>query len=180
MDNALGVIEFSSIPLGYRIYNRILKDVHVKVYKDLIISPGKFIIMFEGSYAAVGHAVEWAINTSSGGILDYAHIGNINKKLLSFFDGCAGPEAVSDIGVIETETVCAGIELANRLLHGTEVDLVGINFDVEMNGRCLIAVSGTISSVKAAIDMAGYGELVSNVEESVFKSIIGKTGEING
>ena len=180
MDNALGVIEFSSIPAGYRIYNRILKDVNVRVYQDLIIAPGKFIIMFEGSYAAVGHAVEWAVNVCAGGILDYAHIGNINGRLASYLEKGSGSEYASDIGVMETETVCAGVELANRLLHGTPVELVCINYDVEMHGKCLIAVSGTISSVQAAIEIAGHGELVSNTEAAVFNSITGGTGELNG
>jgi len=174
MDDALGVIEFSSIPAGYKIYNRILKDVYLNVYQDQIIAPGRFIIMIEGSYAGVNHAVEYAVNTGSNGILDYALIGNLHQELSGKLRGSKSPQReLTDLGLIETWTVCSGIELANTLLHGTAVNLVNINYDVQMHGKCLLSFAGSISSIQAALELAGEGELISNPVESVFCSIAG-------
>ena len=188
MNDALGVLEFSSIPSGYRTYNRIIKDVEVDVLRDIIIAPGKLVIMFGGSYGAVSHALEWAIGSSAEGILDYSLIGNVNADLAGFLaggvsDGPGGGAAYTDIGVIEADTVAAGIEKANSVLHGTPVGLTAINYSVEMHGKCLIVIGGSISAVSAALEAAGSGELVSNVEPAVLRSIIGKTeatGESNG
>lgn len=180
MNDSLGVVEFTSIPAGYRLYNRILKDVQLSLFRDMIVAPARFIIMLKGSYAAIEHAVEWAVHSSAEDILDYSIIGAVHDALRLWLGNGTHSDAGTDIGLFETETLCAGIELTNRLLHGAPVGLLHMNWSTEMHGRCLIAVSGSVSSIQTALEYAGGGALISNVEPTVLRSITANTGDCNG
>lgn len=64
--NAIGLIELSSISVGYLVTDNMLKTASVDLVLSRTVCPGKFICMVWGDVAAVEASVETGIQIGQG------------------------------------------------------------------------------------------------------------------
>lgn len=85
------------------------------------------------------------------------------------------------IGMVEYRTVSAGITVADAMVKTSEVDI--IEAQTVCPGKYIVIISGDLSAVKAAVDMAKntYGMhlidsfVLGNPHDSIFPAIYGAT-----
>jgi len=89
------------------------------------------------------------------------------------------------IGMVEYKTVSAGVTAADAMVKTSEVDI--IEAQTVCPGKYIAVISGDLSAVKAAVDMAktNYGMhlinsfVLGNPHDSIFPAIYGAT-EVEG
>ena len=85
------------------------------------------------------------------------------------------------IGMVEYKTVSAGVTAADAMVKTSEVDI--IEAQTVCPGKYIAVISGDLSAVKAAVDMAktNYGMhlinsfVLGNPHDSIFPAIYGAT-----
>ncbi|MFP4697718.1 MAG: BMC domain-containing protein [Eubacteriales bacterium] len=171
---ALGIVEFTSIPIGYRITNEMLKTIGVYYFVDILAAKSKYVALIMDKYEKVEHALDYAIGKEDNSILDIALIGNVHEDLQLFInkENNISLDSIIDLGVIKTETFSSCIENANQILHFVNVSLIDINYSDSLYGDCLITFHGNTSNVQAALDKVGMGELISKPDKKLLERIL--------
>lgn len=171
---ALGIVEFDSIPIGYKITNEMLKKIEIAYFEDILLAKSKYVAMIIDKYEKVEYAINLAIGKETNNIIDIALIGNIHDNLQQFInkDYHVSLNDVIDIGIIETQTFSSCIEKANQILHFANVCLININYSDSLNGNCLITFHGNTSNIIASIERVGLGELISKPDKKLLERIL--------
>jgi microcompartment protein CcmL/EutN len=171
---ALGIIEFDTIPIGYKITNEMLKKIDIEYFEDILAANSKYIAIIVDKYEKIEYALNYAISKGADNILDIGFVGNIHEDLRLFInkDKHTSIDEVIDIGVIKTDTFSTCIEKANQILHFADVSLININYSDSLNGDCLITFHGSISNIMASIEKVGIGELISKPDKKLLERMI--------
>lgn len=176
--HAIGIIEFDSVPVGYRITNTMLKNIDIDAFEDKIIANGKYVAVIMDRYEKIEYAVEFALMCEENHIIDFALVGNMHQDLRSHIDNKReiDMDRIVDLAVIRTETFSSCIEKANRILHFANIQLIDINYEDSLNGECLITIHGNTSNLLASIEKIGMGELILKPERRLLNSILKRGG----
>lgn len=171
---ALGIVEFDTIPIGYKVTNEILKKIEITYFEDIIAANSKYIAMFIDKYERIEYALNLAIGKDVNHIIDIAIIGNIHEDLQCFINNkySTNLNEIIDIGMIKTSTFSSCIEKANQILHFANVNLININYSDSLNGDCLITFHGNTSNIMASIEKVGMGELISKPDRKLLERIL--------
>lgn len=172
---ALGIVEFDTIPKGYKVTNEMLKKIDITHFEDILAAKSKYIAMIIDKYERIQYALEFAIGKDANHIIDIALIGNMHKDLQRFINKeyhntCL--DEIIDIGIIKTDTFATCIEKANQILHFANVSLIDINYSDSLNGNCLITFHGSTSNIMASIDKVGMGELIPKPDKKLLERIL--------
>jgi microcompartment protein CcmL/EutN len=176
--HAIGIIEFDSIPMGYKIINQMLKNIEIESFEDKFIARNKYVAIFLDSYENVEAAISFAIANENNHIVDFALIGNIHKELQGYINKHREIDmnSIIDIAVVKTETFSSCMDKANQILHFANVSLIDINYSDSLNGDCLITLQGNTSNLIASIEKLGMGEIILKPEKRLLESILKRGG----
>ena len=123
---AIALIEYSSIALGTRALDSLLKKATVTLLRAGTVQPGKFAILFAGQ---VGAAEE-----------SYAAV--LGKR---------GNWTNDTLGIIETPTMAAVLDAADAAVKGASVEIVELRLGDGLGGKGLAHFVGLQADMEAAI-----------------------------
>jgi len=158
---ALALIECSSIAVGTRATDALIKKAPVTIDRVGTLQPGKFAVLFSGDVASVEESFGEGLRVGGDAVDDRVFLPHVDP---SVYDAVVHRKVASwtgdTIGVIETSTLAAVIEGADAAVKGANVRVVEIRLADGLGGKGLAHLAGDQADVEAAVDIAG-GRIIS-------------------
>ena len=154
--NNIGIIELSSIAVGYQVEDALLKTAPVQILIARSVCSGKFLIVISGSVSAVKASVESGVKASGGSLIEYKIISNLHQSVFPALGLSVQLESTlpGALGVIETFSASSAIEAADAAVKNADIKLIRINLAMAMGGKGLVLFSGGLGETRAAMDSA--------------------------
>src|ERR1035437_324544 len=106
----LGVLEYSSIAIGMRALDEMVKIAPVRIIEARTICPGKYLIVFSGDVASVEYSFNKGYETGKDLIVDSLFLPMVHADVVPAIGKIVATEDWKAIGIIETLSVVSSIE----------------------------------------------------------------------
>jgi microcompartment protein CcmL/EutN len=167
---SIGAIELSSIGIGYRIEDEMLKAATVDLLIARTICSGKYLIVVGGSVSDVEAAIRTGLHTAGEAIIDHLVVPNVHESVFP----ALGQSVVLDgqlpgaLGVVETFSGVSVLAAADCAAKAARVTLLRIHVAMALGGKGLCLMTGSVADVQAGVRAAAEearrrGLLVSEV-----------------
>ena len=150
---SIGALELSSIGLGYKAQDELLKAANVEMLIARTICSGKYFIVYTGSVSDVASAHRAGLEMAEGALIDELVIPAVDKGLFPALgqsvvleDGQAGA-----LGIIETFSGVSIIAAADAAAKAARVTLFRIHVAMALGGKGFCLLTGSIADVEAGI-----------------------------
>lgn len=152
MNNALGLVEFLKVPTGMLVSDKMAKGADIEIIHAATVCPGKYIVLFKGSIAAVKAALEIGNNECEENVIDSFILGNPVEDIYSAITGCNDIVCDGAIGIVESYSVASIIEAADIAVKNARTNLIEIRLARGMCGKSFFIISGDVSAVEMGIN----------------------------
>lgn len=163
MKKALGMIEFKTVASGITATDIMLKTADVEVVQANPVCPGKYLATIAGEISSVKAAIEAAEAYNSSMLIDKFVLGNPHEAVQPAICGALEVKNRNAIGILETFTAASAVVAADTAAKTALVDLIEVRLAKGMCGKSYVILTGSVSSVTAAIERAKAG-----VEDGMF------------
>ncbi len=182
---ALALLEFHSIAAGIEAGDAMVKRAPVERILAGTIQPGYYLVLVTGEVADVSEAVDAGVLTGGEALRDRLLLPNVHPGVVAALGGAresGGETAAADaLGIVETETVAAGILAADAGLKGAEVRLNQLRLGDGLGGKGLALFTGLVSDVETAVAIGGDAVAAHVVRRAVIARLHGEMWEnVNG
>ncbi len=166
--NAIGMIELSSIAMGYLTTDTMLKTASVELLLSRTICPGKFVCLVWGDVAAVEASVNSGIRVAQGYIVNDLVIPNLHPQIYPAMTATNPIPQTDALGVVETFDIVSTILAADASVKAAEVTLCEIRIAMAIGGKGFYTMTGDVAAVEAAVEaglgiLQGRGQVVQSV-----------------
>ncbi len=167
---SIGVIELSSIGVGYRAEDEMLKAASVELLIARTICSGRYMIVVGGTVSDVEAAMETGLSSAGEAIIDHLILPNIHESVFP----ALGQAVTLDgdysgaLGVVETFSGTAALAAADAAAKAARVTIFRIHVAMALGGKGLLLMTGSVADVRAGVDAAAdqarqRGLLVSEI-----------------
>ena len=167
---AIGAIELSSISLGYKVQDDMLKAASVDLLIARTICSGKYFIVIGGRVSDVTSSIQTALRVTDDAIIDHVVIPNVHEDVFPALGQSVviDDDNVGALGVVETYSVVSIVAAADAAAKAAQVTLFRIHVAMALGGKGFCLMTGDISDVQAAVaaaaaDARERGLLVSEI-----------------
>ena len=170
MQEAIGMIELSSIGIGYQVQDAMLKAADVSLVLGRTICSGKYINVVTGSVAAVNAGMAAGLDAAPDGVIDQLTIANIHE---SVFPALGQSVVLTDekpaaVGVIETFSAASALEAADAAAKAAAITLLRIHLAMALGGKGFVLMAGSVANCRNGVEIGAQvardkGLLVSAV-----------------
>jgi microcompartment protein CcmL/EutN len=167
---SVGVIELSSIGIGYLVEDEMLKAASVELLIARTICSGKYLIVIGGSVSDVETAVKAGLAISGEAVIDHLTLPNVHEAVFPALGQSVALTAdeLDALGVIETFSGTSVLAAAYAAAKAARVRLFRIHIAMALGGKGLCLMTGTVADVRAGVQVAGdevrrRGLLVSEI-----------------
>lgn len=167
---SIGVIELSSIGIGYRVEDEMLKAASVELLIGRTICSGKYLIIVGGSVSDVEAAVQGGLAVAAEAVIDQLVIPNVHESVFPALGQSVEltAEEAGALGVVETFSGTSVIAAADAAAKAARVTLFRIHVAMALGGKGLCLMTGGVADVRAAVQAAaeearGRGLLVCEI-----------------
>ncbi|MFQ5412415.1 MAG: BMC domain-containing protein [Phycisphaerae bacterium] len=167
---AIALLEFSSITVGTRASDALMKKAPIRLLRAGSFQPGRYAILFEGSVAAVECSAVEGRRVGESAILDQVLLPDVHRDVYDAILGRQGDWGDDTVGIIETSTLAATIRAADAAMKGAEVEIVRMRLGDGLGGKGLAHFSGILADVEAAIQIGA--EAVAEHPQPICTTII--------
>ena len=157
MKKALGMIEFKTVASGITATDVMLKTADVEVVQASPVCPGKYLATIAGELSSVRAAIDAAEAYNPAMLVDKFVLGNPHESVQPAISGALEVENKAAIGILETFTAASAVVAADTAAKTALIELVEIRLAKGMCGKSYIILTGSVSSVTAAIEKAKAG-----------------------
>jgi len=165
----VALLEVAALAGGFEPAVAVVKAAEVVILQAQAVSPGKFVLLFEGAVEAVTAAQRRGLEVCGDTLLDRLFIPNIEPTLLAFVRGEGVPPPRLDaVGILETLSVASTIRAGDLAAKGASLAFVGLGLARGLGGKSYVTFTGELSDVEAALQVGGddaerHGLLVRRV-----------------
>jgi microcompartment protein CcmL/EutN len=152
MENAIGLIELTSIAKGYEVADALLKTAQVQMVFNRSICPGKFMVMVAGETAAVESSIAVGLEIGGETVVDSLLIPNVHPEVFPAISGTRVITETGALGIIETFSVASIIEAADAAVKAANVQLLQIHLAMAIGGKGYVTLTGEVAAVTAAVE----------------------------
>lgn len=163
MGPALALLEFASVATGMLAVDRMLKRSPVAMLRCGTVHPGRYLVLVGGSVASTeeAHTEGLALGGSTRDLVDEVFLPDPHPALTAALEGARRAPAGEATGVLETSSSPSLLRLLDGVLKAVPVELVEARLADDLGGRAMAVVSGDLSDVREALELAeGGGRLV--------------------
>jgi len=151
MGPAIALIEFSSIAIGIRAGDAMVKRAPIIFLRTGTVQRGRYLVLIGGDTASVEESLEAGLEVGGEAVVDKVYLPNIHPTVFQAIQGQRQLGAYESLGIIETSTVPSIIRAADAAVKGAEVVLLEIRLANGLGGKGLALVTGEVADVQAAI-----------------------------
>lgn len=180
--NSIGLIELSSISIGYKVTDEMLKTASVELVLSRTVCPGKFICLIWGDVASVKASIEAGIMSGQGYIVNDLVIPNLHEQIYPAMTATNVIKEKGALGVVETFDIVSTILAADASAKAADVTLCEVRIAMAIGGKAFYTVTGSVAAVEAAVSaglqsLEGRGLVVNSVviprpREELFQEFI--------
>ena len=167
---SVGVIELSSVGVGYEVQDEMLKAASIEILIARTICSGKYLIVFGGSVSDVEAALQTGLTNGEDAIIDHLVVANVHEGVFP----ALGQSVVVDgtkndaLGIIETFSGTSALAAADVAAKAARVTLFRIHVAMALGGKGLCLMTGSVADVRAGVqagadEVRSRGLLVSEV-----------------
>lgn len=149
-EESLALLETSSIAAGVRVADEVVKAAQVELLEAVAVSPGKFLVAFSGSVAAVEAALAAGRRFAADHWIDELLLARVHPGVAPAIARRVAPEMGSALGVVETLSVASAILGADAAAKAAAVRLVEIGIGRGIGGKGVFTMTGDVAAVEAA------------------------------
>ena len=167
---SIGAIELSSIGVGYRIEDEMLKAASVELLIARTICSGKYLIVLGGSVSDVDAAIQAGLAGAGEAIIDHLVIPNIHESVFPALGQSVTLDSrtAGALGVVETFSGTSVLAGADAAAKAARITLFRIHIAMALGGKGLCLMTGSVADVRAGVQAAAEevrrrGLLVSEV-----------------
>ena len=156
---SIGAIELSSIGVGYRVQDEMLKSASVTLLIARTICSGKYLIILGGAVGDVRAAVQAGLEQADEAIIDHLLIPNVHESVFPALGESVvlDEEQTEALGVLETFSAVSVIAAADAAAKAAKVTLFRIHVAMALGGKGFCLMTGAVADVRAAV-LAGAAE----------------------
>ena len=167
---SIGVVELSSVGIGYRVEDEMLKAASVDLLIARTICSGKYLIVIGGSVSDVEAGVQAGLAIADEAIIDQLVLANVHESVFPALGQSVtlGADHSGALGVVETFSGTSVLAAADAAAKAARVTLFRIHVAMALGGKGLLLMTGTVADVRAGVQAAAEearqrGLLVSEV-----------------
>ena len=167
---SVGTIELSSIGVGYRVEDEMLKAARVELILARTICSGKYLIVVGGSVSDVETAVRVGLDAANEAVIDHLVLANVHESVFPALGQSVVLErqAAGALGVVATYSGTRGRAAADAAAKAARVTIFRIHVAMALGGKGLCLMTGSVADVRAGVQAAAAearqrGLLVSEV-----------------
>lgn len=154
IEPALALLEFSSIAAGVQAGDAMVKRATLEVIHAGTIQPGRFLVLIGGEVAEVEEALKAGKAAAPDVLRDHLFLPGVHPDVVRALGGGRTLKQDDALGIIETCTVPAAIQAADKGVKGAQVSLMEIRLADGLDGKGLVFFSGLVADVEAALEIA--------------------------
>jgi microcompartment protein CcmL/EutN len=170
MPKSIGAIELSSVGVGYKAQDALLKAANVQMLVARTICSGKYFMVFGGGVSDVSSAIRAGLEAGGEAIIDHLLIPNVHESVFQALGQSVvlDPRQAEAVGVIETFSGTSVIAAADAAVKAARVTLFRLHVAMALGGKGLLLLAGTIADCRAAVaagaqEVRERGLLVSEI-----------------
>jgi microcompartment protein CcmL/EutN len=167
---SVGVIELSSIGIGYLVEDEMLKAATVNLLIARTICSGKYIIVIGGSVSDVEAAVQAGIKIAGEAIIDHLTVANVHESVFPALGQSVvlDPKQAGALGIVETFSATSVLAAADAAAKAARITIFRIHLAMALGGKGLCLMTGAVADVRAGVQAAAdearrRGLLVSEI-----------------
>jgi microcompartment protein CcmL/EutN len=159
---SIGVVEFSSIGLGYLAQDEMLKAANVELLLARTICSGKYFVIIGGSVSNVESAVRVGLERGGEAVIDSLVVANVHEAVFPALGQSVALDSneVGALGVIETFSGTSALVAADAAAKAARVTIFRIHVAMALGGKGLCLMTGSVADVRAGVD-AGAAQVRS-------------------
>jgi microcompartment protein CcmL/EutN len=168
--DTIGLLEVSSIGLGFAAEDVMLKAADVDLLLARTICSGKYLVVIGGDVASVQASMDAAEGTIHDGLIESRMIPRLHPSVFPAISQSVDidPEKAQALGIVETFSAAAIVEAADAGAKAAAVILYRIHLAMALGGKGFLLMTGDVASVRAGVEAAAKvagseGMLVSKV-----------------
>ena len=156
MSEALALLELSSIARGYQVADAVVKKAPVVLRDCRPVSPGKFLVLFDGDVASVEESFRRGLEIAGDRLVDKLFLPQAHAQLFPAVRGEASARGseVDSYAVVETLSVASTLLAADAAAKAAAVRLIEMQLARGIGGKAFFALSGALAEIEAAVDAA--------------------------
>lgn len=147
----LGVLEYSSIAIGIKSLDEMVKIAPINIIDARTICPGKYLIVFSGDVASVEYAFHKGIETGKEQLVDSLFLPQVHQDVVHAIGTINKTDEWNAIGIIETMSVVSSIEAGDLAAKRGGVSIIEIRLAIGFGGKSYVKMIGDLDAVQAAM-----------------------------
>lgn len=164
MIESVGILELTSVGIGYLAQDAMLKAADVRILFARTICSGKYIIAVTGKVAEVTASVDAGVAVVPEGLIDHCVIPKVHPSVFKALgqsveltamglplDAGEVPKAV---GVVETYSGTSVLEAADAAAKAGQVVMLRIHLAMALGGKGYMLMAGSVLDVQSAVAAA--------------------------
>ncbi len=151
--SSIGVVELSSVAVGYLAEDAMIKAAPVELALARTICSGKYLIVVAGDVASVQASVDAGAAVAGACLIEKQQLARLHASVLPALSMAVNFDAktMRSLGVIETFSAASVIEAADTAAKTAEVTLLRVHLAMALGGKGFVLLTGDIASVEAAV-----------------------------
>ena len=152
--DAFAGLEVSGLARGLVAVDALVKKAASRVVLARPVSPGKFLILLDGSVAEVEESMAEAQAIAADLLVDRFMLPFAHAQLEPAAFGRYPPRVDASLGIVETATASSGLRSADAALKAAGVSMAVLHLSVGIGGKCFYAFAGDLYDVEASVAAA--------------------------
>lgn len=167
---AIALIEFNNLADGLTAGDAMVKKAPIAMLKSGTVSHGKFLVLIGGTTASVKESFREGMDKGAHSIVDSLLLPDVHSQVHRAILGVKQSCTAEALGIVETATVAATLQVADAGVKGANVDIVEMRLADGYGGKGYTLFTGKIEEVQAAVDIGCQS--IQNRNVAVFNRII--------
>jgi microcompartment protein CcmL/EutN len=159
----LGALELSSIAIGIKALDEMVKIAPIQVIDARTMCPGKYLIVFSGDVASAEYSYKKGVETAQNHLVDSLFLPMIHNDVLAAIGKIVKTSQWNSIGIIETFSVISSIEAADRAAKEGGVRIIEVRLAIGFGGKSYVKMIGSLDEVQAAMEAGTQSAKAKNL-----------------
>ncbi|GMU92513.1 MAG: hypothetical protein AMXMBFR4_15710 [Candidatus Hydrogenedentota bacterium] len=170
--SVLGMLEVSSIAVGIRAADAMVKAAPVALLDSRPITPGKYMTLVTGELAAVEASVRAGVLTAGAErVVEHFVIANLHDQVLQLLRGGKATTDIEAVGIIETGSAAKIVEAADAACKATPIRLIMLHLANHIGGKGYSVFTGLVADVEASVEAGALAAGADLLERVVIPNV---------
>lgn len=158
----IGLLEISSIALGIKCLDAMIKRSPIQVIKAFTLCPGKYLILITADVASVEESLKAGKKIAGNFLIDELFLPTTDYQVYQAITGTNKINTLDSIGIIETYSVASSIIAADISTKTSDISIIEFKIATMLGGKSYFTINGVLSNVEAAIERVSMSNSINN------------------